>query len=222
MPLEFHCVGHVHALKREERKRAELQNKFGILYRESIMTLEENSSLSTVRCYCFLTGNTGVSPLLCGAGKRWYEQRAIMLWVQPGWIGLGLWARADLSENCKWYVSSSRQQDAQRANTRAKKTRSWDRTGGGWCVGQGDWKDSQRQQHYSTIFCRLWAVCIHTGAKGGGGVRTRVPQLKRRAKVCGSSLQKVSQPCSLGSKPGWFLLPHCLTFNTQLLSKKRR
>lgn len=59
------------------------------------MTLEENGSLSTVRCYCLLTGNTGVSLLLWGTGNEntsgelscaGYSRGELVLAFEPGLI----------------------------------------------------------------------------------------------------------------------------------------
>lgn len=155
MRLEFHCVVHLNALKREEGKRAELQNKFGILYRESIMTLEETGSLSTVRCYCLLKGNTGMSLLLCGAGNEntrgelscsEYSWGELVLAFEPGLIYLR--TVSDMSAG-----AGSKMSKGQYSGKKDK------------VMGQCSfWKPTP------TSGC-LWAVCIHVGTKRGGGVR---------------------------------------------------
>lgn len=158
MRLEFHCLLHLNILKREEGKRAELQNNFGILYRESIMTLEENGSLSTVRCYCLLTGNTGMSLLLCGAGNEntsgelscsGSSRGELVLAFGPGLIYL-----RTVSD-----MSAGAGNKCVKANAQARKTRSWDRAGGGGVVArhlERFLKRAATSQHLLKIHSDLW------------------------------------------------------------------
>lgn len=139
--------------------------------------------------------------------KRKYKRRAIMLWVRPGWIGLGLWARADLSENCKWYVSRNRQQ-MRKGQCSGKKdkvmgSRGWGRGGG-------------------TAFIKIPEESSNIPASSEYPLGLMVEEW---AKVRGSGLQRVLQlhwawvaaaaPWYSGSKRGWFVLPNCLTLNVK-------
>lgn len=147
MHLEFHCLLHLSILKREEGKRAELQNNFGILYRESIMTLEENGSLSTVRCSCLLTGNTGMSLLLCGAGNENTSGELSCSGSSRGELvlafGPGLIYPRTVSD-----MSAGAGNKCVKANAQARKTRSWDHAGGGGVVAWHSW----REQQHPSIF----------------------------------------------------------------------
>lgn len=158
MRPEFHCFLHLNILKREEGTRAELQNSFGVLYRESIMTLEANGSLSTVRCYCLLTGNTGVSLLLCGAANEDPSGGRSCSGSGRGELVLASGPRliyprtvSDMSAGAgnKWV----------KANAQARKTRSWDHAGGGG-VAARRWgrfpKRAATSQHLLKIHSDLW------------------------------------------------------------------
>lgn len=83
MRLEFHHLVRLNALKREEGKRAELQNKFAILYRINDDTGGKRQPqhgevlLPSDGQYRHVTATLR-------SGKRKYKRRAIVLWVQPG------------------------------------------------------------------------------------------------------------------------------------------
>lgn len=164
MRLEFHCLLHLNTLKREEGKRAELQNNFGILYRESIMTLEENGSLSTERCYCLLTGNTGMSLLLCGAGNKntsrelscsGYSRGELVLAFGPGLI----YPRtvSDMSA-----VAGSKMRKGQSSGEKDKVTgrRRWG-WGGGMDIGKIP--EESTSHHLLKIHSDSWSSlsCLH-------------------------------------------------------------
>lgn len=107
------------------------------------MTLGENGSLSTVRCCCLLTGNTGMSLLLCGAGNEntsgelscsGYSRGELVLAFEPGLIYLR--TVSDMSAG-----AGSKMRKGQYSG---KKDKVMGPRGRGW--GRGDRKDSRREQ----------------------------------------------------------------------------
>lgn len=212
MRLEFHCVVHLNALKREEGKRAELQNKFGILYRESIMTLEETGSLSTVRCYCLLKGNTGMSLLLCGAGNEntrgelscsEYSWGELVLAFEPGLIYLR--TVSDMSARAGSKMSKGQHS--------GKKDKVMGQCRWGWSAESNIPPSSENPLQLLVVFelsastlarkeVEEWECMAAEMEDKGVWERPEDGLQPRRAQVA------TAAPCSSGSKRGWFVLPN--------------